>query len=450
MSRFVLLKNAQIINEGKIFYGHILINKPFIENIFTINLPESIPSDAEVIDCSGKYILPGIIDDQVHFREPGLTQKGDIHTESQAAVAGGITSFMEMPNTIPQTTTQKLLEEKFRIGADKSVANYSFYIGATNNNIKELIATDTASVCGVKVFMGSSTGNMLVDNINSLEKIFSQLYNLPVAVHCEEESIIKENTNKAIEKYGNNIPFSMHCEIRSHKACFASSSKAIELAKKFDTRLHLLHLSTEAETKLLSDKTLSETKRITSEVCVHHLWFTDKDYDKKAGLIKWNPAIKNQSDKDALWEALISDKIDIIATDHAPHTINEKDNPYLNCPSGAPMVQHSLQLMIENYKSGRISLEKVVEKMCHNPAICFNIKKRGYIKKGYYADIVVIDMSKGIKVNKENILYKCGWSPLENTSFSSSVIYTFVNGNKVYDNGVINNEYKGMPLEFDR
>ncbi|MFW5792794.1 MAG: dihydroorotase [Bacteroidota bacterium] len=451
MSKSLLLKNARIINEGKDFIGHILINKPYIEKIFSLDegIPESILLNIESIDLSGKIIFPGIIDDQVHFREPGNTHKGNIYSESRAAVAGGITAFMEMPNTNPQTTTQRNLEEKFKIASENSPANYSFYIGATNDNIDELRATDINNVCGIKVFMGSSTGNMLVDNPESLERIFSLDNNLVVALHCEDENIIRQNTENAIKQYGENIPINLHPIIRNHEACFSSSQKAVKLAKKHNTRLHILHLSTAIETDLFDNSIKLANKRITAEVCVHHLWFTKEDYKTKGSLIKWNPAIKNKEDRNALWEALLNDKLDIIATDHAPHTYDEKQNIYTKCPSGAPMVQHSLALMLENYHHGRISLEKIAEKMCHNPAICFKIKKRGFIRENYFADFAVVDIEKNFEVSKSNIFYKCGWSPLEGMTLKSSVIYTFVNGNIAYNNGSIIEGQSGMALEFD-
>ncbi len=452
MSKNLLLKNARIINEGKDFTGHIYIIQPYIEHIFHENevIPESITNSSEIVDVKGRIVIPGVIDDQVHFREPGLTHKGDIFSESLAAVAGGITSFMEMPNTNPQTVSQKALEEKFKIGADKSIGNYSFYIGGTNDNVEELKATDIRNVCGIKVFMGSSTGNMLVDNPESLVKIFSSINNIPIAVHCEEESIIQANTKSAIEKFGENIPIEYHPVIRNAEACYTSSRKAVELAKKYNTRLHILHLSTAKEMTLLDNSPLNESKRITAEVCVHHLWFTKDDYKTKGSFIKWNPAIKELSDRDELWDALLNNKIDVIATDHAPHTFEEKQNIYTKCPSGGPLVQHSLPLMIENCKNGKITLTSVVEKMCHNPAICFNVKKRGFIKQGYFADMVVIDLNKKWIVERSNILYKCGWSPFEGQEFSSSVDYTIINGRIVYNNGIINDSLRGMSLEFNR
>ncbi|MBS4014293.1 MAG: dihydroorotase [Bacteroidetes bacterium] len=452
MSKHLLLRNARIINEGSDFKGHIYIIQPYIEYIFNESeqIPESILNLCEIIDVNDRIVIPGVIDDQVHFREPGLTHKGDIFSESAAAAAGGITSFMEMPNTNPQTTSQKALEEKFKIGSDKSFCNYSFYIGATNNNLEELKATDIKNVCGIKIFMGSSTGNMLVDNSDSLVKIFSSITNFPITVHCEEESIIQANTKAAIEKFGENIPIEYHPIIRNSEACFTSSKKAVELAKKYDTRLHILHLSTAKEMSLLDNSPLSENKRITAEVCVHHLWFSSDDYKTKGSLIKWNPAIKGISDREELWTALLSNKIDVIATDHAPHTFEEKQNIYTKCPSGGPLVQHSLPLMLENYKNGKISLTKVVEKMCHNPAICFNVKNRGFIKKGYFADLVIVDLSKQWIVDKKNILYKCGWSPFENQLFSSTVDYTIINGRIVYSNGILNDNYRGMALQFNR
>ena len=444
-----LLTNAQIVNEGKIFKGHLLIREGKIAGIFHEAADTPLPQDVKHTDLDGLFLLPGVIDDQVHFREPGLTHKADIYTESRAAVAGGVTSLMEMPNTIPQTTTQKLLEEKFCIGAEKSLANYSFYMGATNDNLHELLATDAGHVCGVKVFMGSSTGNMLVDHPESLARIFRDV-KLPVAVHCEDEATIQHNLQQARERYGENIPMDQHPLIRSHKACYLSSSLAVDLARKYGTRLHLLHLSTAQEVELLDGTLPLENKQITGEVCVHHLWFTDADYRQKGGLIKWNPAVKTLNDRQALREALNNGIIDVVATDHAPHTLEEKQQAYLKCPSGGPMVQHTLVAMLEMVHQKIFSLEQVVQFMCHNPAIAFRVKNRGFIRKGYAADLVAVDMNQPFTVRKEQLHYKCGWSPLEGTTLQSAVQYTFVNGIPVYEKGRFLENTRGSALEFSR
>ena len=449
MSEFKLIKDAVIINEGNSFTGSILINGEFIDEIYLSQMPlPSIPED-KIIDAKGKVLIPGVIDDQVHFREPGLTHKGDIESESAAAVAGGITSFMEMPNTIPQAITQKLLEEKYVIASKKSLANFSFYFGASNNNLDELLQTDTRTVCGIKIFMGASTGNMLVDNPDTLKEIFARS-NALIAVHCEDEQIIRKNSRDFKTQFGEELPIKYHPLIRSEEACYSSSSFAVELAKKFNTRLHILHLSTARELDLFdSDKTLSE-KLITCEACVHHLWFDNTDYGRLGTKIKWNPAIKTKQDKEKLFEGLLNNKIDVIATDHAPHTIEEKNNPYFKAPSGGPLVQHSLVAMLEFYHRGKLTLEKLVEKMCHAPAELFRIDRRGFIRKGYYADLVLIDLNKPFNVNSSNILYKCKWSPFEGYTFRSSVNKTFVNGNLVYDNGKVNKQKKGSRLLFNR
>jgi dihydroorotase len=442
-----LIKNAQIVNEGKIFEGDVLIDGEFIVDIdSSISLKSSTTT---VIDAEGKFLFPGVIDDQVHFREPGLTHKATIETESKAAVAGGITSFIEMPNTVPQATTQALLEEKFEIAAKTSYANYSFMFGGTNDNLDELLKTNPKNVAGIKLFLGSSTGNMLVDNEAVLEKIFSSTKML-IAVHCEDETTIKNNLETYLKEFGEDIPIELHPKIRSEEACYLSSSKAIKLAKKTGARLHVFHLSTEKETALFSNKTPLEKKQITAEVCVHHLWFDEDDYKSKGTLIKWNPAVKTKKDKEGLWKALLEDKIDIIATDHAPHTLDEKQQNYTKAPSGGPLVQHALPAILKAYKNGLISIEKIVEKMCHNPAIIFKIEKRGFIKKGYYADLVLVDIASPWTVNKSNILYKCGWSPFEGDTFYSKITHTFVNGHLVYNNGHFNNTLKGKRLEFNR
>jgi dihydroorotase len=390
-----------------------------------------------------------MIDDQVHFREPGLTHKATIKTESRAAVAGGITSFMEMPNTNPQTTTQEKLESKFDIAAKDSIANYSFMFGGTNDNLDELLKTDGKNVAGIKLFLGSSTGNMLVDNPETLEKIFSAT-SLPISVHCEDEATIQRNTKKAVEEFGTEIPIEQHPKIRSAEACYISSSKAIELAKKTGARLHIFHLSTAKEVALLDNSLPLKDKKITAEVCVHHLWFSDKDYAEKGTLIKWNPAVKTQEDQDALWQALNDNRIDVLATDHAPHTSEEKNNDYLNAPSGGPLVQHALVALLEASKAGKISIEKLVEKSAHNPAILFEIEKRGFLREGYFADLVLVDPNKSWTVKKDNILYQCGWSPFEGTTFSHSIDTTFVNGKKVYEKGRVIESDSAMRLSFNR
>lgn len=443
--------NAQIVNEGEIFSGSVLCHDGIIERVTRESKgdPVSLPGDIPVIDLKGKLLIPGVIDDQVHFREPGLTRKADLYTESRAAVAGGITSFMEMPNTVPNTLTQELLEDKYRLAAKKSLANYSFYMGASNDNIEEILKTNPSNVCGVKVFMGASTGNMLVDNVDTLNTIFSRS-KLLVAVHCEDETTIRNNLAIFKEKYGDDIPIEAHPLIRSHDACFKSSKLAVGLARLHNTRLHILHLSTAKELDLLSNDIPLEKKRITAEVCVHHLWFSSQDYEKKGTLIKWNPAVKSKADREALLNGLLSDKLDVIATDHAPHTLEEKNNPYHKAPSGGPLVQHALPAMLEFYHKGKITLEKIVEKMCHAPATCFHIEKRGFIRPGYHADLVAVDLIQRQTVAKENILYKCGWSPFEGTTFSSTVTHTFVNGHLVYDNGMFNETHKGQRLMFQR
>ena len=440
-----LIKNASIGNEGKIYTSDVLIDRERIQQI-----SENIDIDVDVeIDASGKYLLPGIIDDQVHFREPGLTHKANIYTESKAAIAGGITSFMEMPNTNPQSLTHELLEEKFKIAESTSLANYTFFMGVSNNNLEEVLKTDPKTVGALKIFMGSSTGDMLVDDRKVLEEIFEKSPML-IAVHCEDEETIKHNTQLAIEKYGEDIPISEHPNIRSAEACYKSSSMAVELAKKYNTRLHVFHLSSAKELELFDNTIPLSEKRITAEVCIHHLWFNEDNYTEKGTHIKWNPAVKKESDRSALFEALLNDKLDVVATDHAPHTIEEKSNTYLRAPSGGPLVQHALAAMLEFYKKGKISLEKIVEKMCHNPAILFQVVDRGYIKEGYYADLVLVDLDQTWKVNKDNILYKCNWSPFEGYTFSTKVSHTFVNGNLSYENGVFKESVKGKRLEFNR
>ncbi|MCG7280475.1 dihydroorotase [Chryseobacterium taklimakanense] len=441
-----LIKNATIVNENQIFESDLLI-----ENDLILKISKSISEENidKIIDANGKYLLPGVIDDQVHFREPGLTHKGDIESESRAAVAGGVTSFIEQPNTVPNAVTQELLEEKYKIAAEKSFANYSFSMGGTNDNLEEVLKTNPRNVAAVKLFLGSSTGNMLVDNPETLEEIFSKV-KMPICVHCEDEKTIRENTEKYQKQYGDDIPVKFHHLVRSEEACYISSSKAVELAKKTGARLHIYHLSTAKEMQLFQNDIPLKDKKITAEVCVHHLHFTSEDYETKGSLIKWNPAVKTQNDKDRLWEALLDDRIDVIATDHAPHTLEEKDNVYTKCPSGAPLVQHSLIVMLEYFKKGKISLEKIVEKMCHNPAILFEIEQRGFIRQGYKADLVLVDLNDKWTVSRENILYKCGWSPLEGTEFSAKVTHTFVNGHLAFDNGKISEEKHGERLLFER
>ena len=441
-----LLSNASVINEGAIKNLDVLIEGEFITWVGQVGSYTG-KCDFEVIDCRGKWVLPGMIDDQVHFREPGLTHKADIESESIAAVAGGITSFMEMPNTVPQTLTQELLEMKYQRASEVSVANYSFYMGATNDNLEEVLKTDGSKVCGIKIFMGSSTGNMLVDNEDVLSEIFRNT-KLLVATHCEDEPTIIANIAHYREKYGEFVPISAHPKIRSAEACFKSSSKAVELAAKYGTRLHVLHISTAEEMKLFASGKVSE-KHITAEVCVHHLWFDENDYIKKGNLIKWNPAIKSAADKAALWEALRSDRIDVVATDHAPHALQEKENTYFKAPSGGPLVQHSLVAMLEMSRKGFIAIERVIDKMCHAPADLFRIDRRGYIREGYFADLVLVDPNKKWVVSPENILYKSGWSPFDGMEFSHQITNTFVNGTQVYSDGRIISDSKGKRLKFN-
>ena len=446
----ILIKNATIVNEGMSMRGHLLCDNGRIEKIFYEDIPGNAGNHADrIIEAENKILIPGVIDDQVHFREPGLTHKADISSESKAAVAGGITSYMEMPNTSPPTTTNALLKEKIEIAKRSSFANFSFYLGATNDNIGELAAADPLTVCGIKIFMGSSTGNMLVDDEATLRSIFSRI-KLPVAVHCEDEATIQANTLAHKRKFGDNLPVIMHPAIRSEEACYLSSSYAVELAREYGTRLHVLHISTERELKLFDSITPVEKKNITAEVCIHHLWFDQSDYAKLGTKIKWNPAIKTHRDKEALIRAVNEGTIDVIATDHAPHTLREKSNSYFNAPSGGPMVQHSLVAMIELVKKGRITLEKIVEKMCHTPATIFGINDRGYIREGYFADLVLLDMDSSWTVSRENILYKCGWSPMEGQTFSSRVTHTIVNGRIVYEDGIFNEQPAGKQLTFKR
>jgi len=441
----ILIKSATIINENKQYIADILVKNGFIERI-----DKSINADVdEVINAEGLHLLPGLIDDQVHFREPGLTHKGDIHSESWAAVAGGITSFMEMPNTVPNTLTQELLEDKYQIAARNSPANYSFYMGASNDNLDEVLRTDTANVCGIKVFMGSSTGNMLVDNPATLENLFMQSPML-IATHCEDEATIKSNLNHYKQLLGENIPVRLHPKIRSAEACYLSSSMAVELAKKHNTRLHILHISTERETHLFDNTTPLKDKRITAEACVHHLWFSDKDYETKGNLIKWNPAIKTEHDRDGILKAVLDGHIDVIATDHAPHTIEEKAQPYLQAPSGGPLVQHALPALLELYHQGKITMEQIAEKTAHNVATCFQIEKRGFIREGYWADLVLVNLNDPWKVTTDNILYKCKWSPFEGTTFQSKIAHTIVSGNLVWSKSRFVTNVVGKRMKFDR
>lgn len=440
-----LIKNAQIVNEGRIFPADVYLRDGRIAAMAT---EITAPAD-EVIDATGQYLLPGIIDDQVHFREPGLTHKGDLYTESRAAVAGGVTSFMEMPNTVPNAVTQERLEEKYTLAAEKSLANYSFFMGATNDNLAEVLLTNPNTVCGIKIFMGSSTGNMLVDEITTLEQIFEKA-RLLIAVHCEDEQIIRDNLTIYEEKYGENIPVACHPEIRSEAACFKSSYLAVKLAQKYHTRLHILHISTAEELALFRNDVPLTEKKITAEVCVHHLYFDQADYATLGTQIKCNPAIKAARHKKALFEALLDNRLDIIATDHAPHTWDEKQHTYKKAPSGVPLVQHALNTMLEFYHAGRISLERIVEKMCHAPAICFGVRQRGFIREGYFADLVLVDVDSSYTVSQENIHYKCGWSPFKGKTFSSVVTHTFVSGHLAYQNGQFNEEKWGERLLFDR
>ncbi len=443
----VLIKNAKIVNEGTIFEGDVLI-----ENEFIVEIAESISpklSNCKIIDAEGSYLIPGAIDDQVHFREPGLTHKGDIASESRAAVAGGITSYIEQPNTVPNAVTQEILEEKYQIAAKTSYANYSFMMGGTNDNLEEILKTNPKNVAGLKLFLGSSTGDMLVDSSASLEKIFSNT-KLLIAVHSEDETTVKENLERYKLQFGDDIPVKFHPEIRSVEACYKSTVKIIDLAKRTGARLHVFHLSTAKELDLFTNKITLEEKQITAEVCIHHLWFSDEDYATKGNLIKWNPAVKSSDDRKALWEALLDDRIDIIATDHAPHTLEEKQQVYTKAPSGGPLVQHAVVAMFEANHQGKISVEKIVEKMCHNPAKIFKIEKRGFIKVGFYADLVIVNPGLPWSVKKENILAKCGWSPFEGYTFKSRITHTFVNGELVYQNFKVKDIPVGKRLLFDR
>ncbi len=443
-----LIKNAKIVNNGAIIDGFVLVRGGVIRAVAEGD-PGVEQDQSEVIDADGRYLIPGIIDDQVHFREPGLTHKAEIATESKAAVAGGVTSYMEMPNTKPQATTIEELERKYDRASEVSMANYSFYLGATNDNINEIKKLEPGRNCGVKVFMGSSTGNMLVDNRRSLEKIFAESPTL-IATHCEDETTIRKNTDEQRARFGEDIPVHMHPVIRSEEACYLSSSLAVELARKHQSRLHILHISTARELELFEQGTDFDRKSITAEVCIHHLWFHDEDYERKGTLIKWNPAIKTKHDRDSLVAALLNDKIDVIATDHAPHTIEEKQSKYFESPSGGPMVQHALVAMLELVHKNKLTIEKVVEKMCHAPARLFGVKGRGFIEPGYQADLVLVDMEQEWTVANKNIYYKCGWSPFTGETFHSKVSHTWVNGKLVYRDGLFNEMVRGERLEFDR
>ena len=441
----LLIKNAKLVNQGKSFYSDLLVEGKIIKKI----APKIYENADRVIDAKGLHLIPGIIDDQVHFREPGLTHKAEIYTESKAAISGGITSFMEMPNTKPQTLTQELLEEKFQLGDKKSIANFSFFMGASNNNLSEVLKTNPKHVGAIKIFMGSSTGDMLVDNKKVLEEIFKKSDCL-IAVHCEDEETIQKNLDEAKYKFGEDIPIEMHPKIRSVDACYKSSSLAVELAKKHNTRLHVFHISTEKELQLFTNTKPLREKRITAEVCIHHLYFNSNDYKTKGTHIKWNPAVKEKSDQDALLAALLDNRLDVIATDHAPHTIEEKNNKYLQAPSGGPLVENALKVMLKFVKEKKITIEEVVEKMCHNPAICFQIEKRGFIKEKYYADLVLVDIEKEYEVTEDKILSKCGWSPFVGEKLNGQVEYTIVNGHIAYEKGVFDESKKGMRLVFNR
>ena len=445
------IHNAIIVNEGKQIPGSLIISGGRIEEIFYDRKPESflLAPDTIEIDARGRMLMPGVIDDQVHFREPGLTEKGDLYTESKAAVAGGVTSFMDMPNTLPKATSIEILEEKYRLASEKSLANYSFFLGASNDNLDEIKKADPSRICGLKVFTGASTGNMLVSDPAALEAIFRESP-LLIAVHSEDEAIIQANLAAFKEKYGNNIPIGAHPLIRSEEACYRSSELLVTLSRKYNARLHLLHLSTAKELDLLDNSLPLHAKRITAEVCVHHLWFDERDYADLGSRIKWNPAIKTEKDKLGLMEGLINDKIDIVATDHAPHLLSEKSNPYTSCPSGAPLIQHSLVAMLHFYHMGKLPLEKIIEKLCHSPAVLYRIKEWGFIRKGYFADLSLVNLDAPWTVAPENILYKCGWSPLEGVTFKSRVDMTWVNGHLVFDHGNFDESHKGQRLSFNQ
>jgi dihydroorotase len=446
MTNRIIIKNISIVNEGRINRTDLLIENGLIHKIGNVTTLD----DAKLIDGTDKYLLPGIIDGQVHFRDPGLTHKGDLYTESKAAIAGGVTSFIEMPNTVPNVLTIDTLNEKYKIASEKSLANYGFFLGVNGDNIDEVIKLDTSKLLGVSDdgLYFTKKGNLLADNPETMEKLFANCKSI-IAIHSEKEQIVEENENIYRDKYGENVPVECHPLIRSEKACFDATKRAIDLANKYKARLHILHLTTEAETHLFRNDIPLKEKNITTEVSVHHLWFSDKDYQRLGTLIKWNPAIKTEKDKKGLLQALLDDRIDIVTTDHAPHTLEEKQKPYFQSMSGAPMVQHSLNIMLEFYKQDLISLAKIVEKMCHNPATLYSIEKRGFIREGYFADLSIVDLNSSWTVDKTNILYKCGWSPIENTTFQTKVTHTFVNGNLVYDNGDFNEKIKGQPLSVN-
>jgi dihydroorotase len=446
MSTKTLIKNCSLVNEGQIRVADVWIEDGLIQKIGQI---DDLNDDAAtVIDGTGKFLFPGIIDGQVHFREPGLTHKGDLYTESKAALAGGVTSFIDMPNTSPNVLSMDILNEKYRIAAEQSLANFGFFLGVNGDNLDEVIKLDTSKLLGVSDdgLYFTKKGNLLADNPETMEKLFANCKSV-IAIHSEKEQIVEENENQYREKYGENIPVKFHPLIRSEKACYEATKRAIELANKHQARLHILHLTTEAETHLFRNDIPLKEKNITTEVSVHHLWFSDIDYEQLGTLIKWNPAIKTEKDKKGLLKALLDDRIDLVTTDHAPHTLEEKQKPYFQSMSGAPMVQHSLNIMLEFYKQGLISLEKIAEKMCHNPAILYHIEKRGFIREGYFADLTLVDLNTSWTVSKENLLYKCGWSPVEGTTFHSSITQTFVNGNLVYNNGRFNENTRGMALK---
>ena len=445
MSETYLIKAGTLVNEGRVSHQDVLIRNECIEQVGESLEPKI---NYKELNAAGKHLFPGVIDDQVHFREPGLTQKGEIYTEAKAAVAGGVTSFMEMPNVQPQTLTQSLLEEKYEIGRKKSLANFSFYMGASNENLEEVMKTDPRQVCGVKVFMGSSTGDMLVDDTQTLERIFSRVSML-IATHCEDELTIRTNMAHALQKYGQEIPFEQHPIIRSAEACYLSSSRAVSLAKKYGTRLHVLHISTGKELELFENETSLSSKKITAEACIHHLWFSDEDYQQKGALIKWNPAVKTSKDRAQIWDGLLANKIDVIATDHAPHTRQEKNQIYANAPSGGPLIQHSLVAMLEFYHQGKISLEQIAEKMSHAVAVCYKVQQRGFIREGYFADLALVDLNCPWRVGPDNIVAKCGWSPFEGALFRSQVEKTFVSGHLAYDTGQFDEKIKGKRLSFN-
>lgn len=440
----ILITGANIVNEGRITPGDLLIREGRISKIG----PDLSLEAADIhLDARGKHLFPGVIDDQVHFREPGLTHKGEIYTEAKAGVAGGTTSYMEMPNTVPQAVTIKLLEEKYARAKEVSLANYSFFLGGTNDNLEEILKLDLENVCGLKVFQGSSTGNMVVDNIESLEGIFKEFKGL-LAIHSENDHLIKANLEEYKKIYGDDIPVKFHPKIRSEEACYDASSRAVAMAKKYGTRLHILHISTAKELELFDNSIPLEEKKITAEACIHHMWFAEEDYDTKGNRIKWNPAVKTANDRDQIFQAMLDDRIDVIATDHAPHTLEEKAQSYLKAPSGGPLIQHSLVAMLDFYHQGKISLEKIADKMTHRVARLFRIKDRGFIREGYLADLVLVDLNSPWTVSKENILAKCGWSPFEGHTFQSRVTHTIVSGHLAYSEGIFDESKKGERLTF--